>query len=50
MNATATAPTFDDRPLMAAEWGPARRELARCAADDTTLDQRDAALGWSEDN
>ncbi|MGN6721358.1 MAG: hypothetical protein ACTHJM_01955 [Marmoricola sp.] len=50
MNATATAPTFDDRLLIAAEWGPARRDLARDAADATTLEQRDAALAWSEDN
>ena len=47
MNATTT---FDDRPLIASEWGPARREFARAAADEITLDQRDAALGWLEDN
>ncbi|MGN6160428.1 MAG: hypothetical protein ACTHOG_01880 [Marmoricola sp.] len=50
MNATLTTAPFDDRALIEAEWGPARRELARCAADEATLDQRDAALAWSADN
>ncbi|HWU31281.1 MAG TPA: hypothetical protein VN108_00330 [Marmoricola sp.] len=47
MNATST---FTDRELIDAEWGPARHDLARSAANETTLAQRDAALGWSEDN
>lgn len=50
MNATLATPTISDRELIAAEWGPARHDLARSAADEITLEQRDAELGWSEDN
>ena len=49
MNAIAT-PLADDRRLLETEWGPARHNIARSAADEITLDRRDAALAWSEDN